>query len=477
MDWQGESWTNWEGNQQCKAEVCIAQDLADLRLILQKAKSDGKTVRVANGGLRHFYSGSFSGAPVVRNDGGIIVQIPGLNQGFVHEDGSKRITAQAGMLLGDFVALASSRGLTLETAPVPLFIQMGGAVALSCHGCGNHSGTISDLVVGMEILKHDGTLQRITREENPDLLRAAQVNLGALGIMYTVTLQCVDQFKLHAVDEFRPMEATIAGIEELVMSQDYAELFWVPFTGQVWVKRWNKKSWETPSRNLPGLGNRIQQEVSVFLGTQALEFLLKHPRWTPMVMNLFRPTVWTGERIGPPSVIFHYQQKFPRTLWDLSYALPVGKNFETFKSVWKFTVERVAEFAKPKPGKSHYSPWPGSYEKDGRFPMSFLLHIRFLDHSDAYLAPAAGEERRFMYEAITYMGTDCQQFFDQIERRLLQFGGRPHWGKTYSDDLDFRKIWGANLDQFEAIRREMDPGGLFLNPFLRHVFGLAEKPR
>jgi hypothetical protein len=471
MDWQGESWTNWEGNQQCHAAVCIADDLNDLRLILQQAKSAGRTVRVSNGGLGHAYSGSFSGSPVVSNEGGIIVQIPKLNQGFVHEDGSQRITAQAGMLLGDFVELAARHGLALETAPVPLFIQIGGAVALGCHGCGNHGGTISDLVVGMEILKHDGTLQKITKEENPELLRAAQVNLGALGIMYTVTLQCTGQYKLHAMDEFLPMEATIDGIGDLVMSHDYVELFWIPFTDQVWVKRWNKQAWETPSRHLPGLGNRIQQEISVWLGTRALEFLLKFPRWTPLVMNLLKPTIWTGERTGPPARIFHYQQKFPRKLWDLSYALPVGQDFETFKSAWKLTVSKVSELAKPKLGKSCYSPWPWSYEKDGRFPMNFLLHIRFLNHSDGYLAPAVGEERKFMYEAITYFGSDHQQFFDQIEQRLLQLGGRPHWGKTYSVNLDFRKIWGDYMDQFEAIRRQMDPEGLFLNPFLRRVFG------
>ena len=458
MDWQAESWTNWEGNQHCKATVCIADDLDDLRLILQKAKSDGRTVRVGNGGLGHAYSGSFSGSPVVSNEGGIIVQIPRLNQGFVHEDGSQRITAQAGMLLGDFVDLASRHGLALETAPVPLFIQIGGAVALSCHGCGNHGGTISDLVVGMEILKHDGTLQKITKEENPELLKAAQVNLGALGIIYTVTLQCTSQYKLHAVDEFRPMTPAIDGIRDLVMGHDYVELFWIPFTEQIWVKRWNKKPWDTPSRNLPGLGNRIQQELSVLLGTRALELLLKHPHWTPFVMNLLKRTIWTGERTGPPATIFHYQQKFPRKLWDLSYALPIGPDFEIFKSAWQLTIGKVA-----------------SYQEAGRFPMNFLMHIRFLDHSDGYLAPAFGQERKFMYEVITFIGTDHQQFFDEIEQQLLRLGGRPHWGKTYGEHLDFHKIWDGNLARFDEIRREMDPEGLFLNPFLRRIFGVSRQ--
>jgi len=475
MQCKTESWANWEGNQRCTAEVCAADDLDELRVIIQKAKSERKTIRVANGGLHHAYSGSFSGSPVVNNEGGIIVLIPKLNKGFVHDDGSKRITAESGMLMGDVEKMAAAHGLALETAPVPLFIQLGGAVALSCHGCGNRTGTISDLVVGMEILKHDGTLQKITREKDPDLLKAAQVNLGALGIMHRITLQCVDRFKLYAVDEFVPMDSTIAGIEDLVLSHDYVELFWIPFTDQVWVKRWDRRAWETPSRNVPGFGNRMQQRIAVALGTRALEFLVSHPRWTPLVMNMLKHATWTGERTAPPQVIFHYQEKFPCKLWDLSYALPAGDRFETFKNAWNFTVNKVSEFARPRPGKSRYSASPWAYQKDGRFPMNFLMHIRFLDHSDGYLSPAVGTGRKFMYEAITYIGSDQQQFYNEIEQHLLHLGGRPHWGKTYSDNLDFNKIWGENMAKFDVIRREMDPDGLFLNPFLRHVFGVGAR--
>ena len=138
-------------------------------------------------------------------------------------------------------------------------------------------------------------------------------------------------------------------------------------------------------------------------------------------------------------------------------------------------MNKVSEFARPRPGKSRYSASPWAYQKDGRFPMNFLMHIRFLDHSDGYLSPAVGTGRKFMYEAITYIGSDQQQFYNEIEQHLLHLGGRPHWGKTYSDNLDFNKIWGENMAKFDVIRREMDPDGLFLNPFLRHVFGVGAR--
>ncbi len=474
MECQEATWQNWEGDQKCTAELCVADNLEDLREIIKKAKREGKTIRVANGGLNNSYSASFSGSPVVNNDGGIIVLIPKLNKARVHEDGSKRITAEAGMLLRDFTKFALENGLGLVTIPVPVFIQMGGAVALSCHGCGNDSGTISDTVVAMDIVTHDGTIKTITEAE-PELLKAAQVNLGALGIMHNITLQCVDAYKLCAVDEFLPLKETIENIKDLVASHDYVELFWLPFTDEVWVKRWDKVPWDTPNKNVPGFWNKLQQMIQAQGGTLALKFALRFPRITPLLSKTLKKLTWTGERVAPSPSIFHYQEYFPRKLWDLSYAVECGDEFENLKSVWNLVIDKVCEYAKPKPGKSCTSTW--GYQKYAKFPINFLMHIRFLNHSGGYLAPAVGDRRIFMFEAITYMGTaDYKKFFDEIEHHLLKLGGRPHWGKTYSyNNLNYDKIYGEHMVKFKKIRQEMDPGGLFLNDFMRKVFSLQKQ--
>jgi FAD/FMN-containing dehydrogenase len=48
----------------------------------------------------------------------------------------------------------------------------------------------------------------------------------------------------------------------------------------------------------------------------------------------------------------------------------------------------------------------------------------------------------------------------------LKYGYRPHWGKQFYVGRDhFRAVY-PKFDDFVTLRRELDPAGRFLNPFL-----------
>lgn len=469
MKCENRKWTNWEFNQQCFADVCQADNLEELREILSRAVSKGKTIRISNGGRKGKYSGSFSGSSLVINDKQIIVMMPKFNKGLVHKDNSNKVTVEAGMTLRELTLLVQAHNLSFTTMPVPDFITAAGAVATSSHGCGNQVGTFSDLVVGMEIMMHDGTIRKITQED-PELLKAAKVNLGTLGIVIKITFQCEPAFKLKAVDEIVPMDIGIENIQKLVENHDYVELFWFPYTNKLWVKKWDKVSDKTPVKNVPGFfRTQIYERLSAIGGTFALAMITKIPRWTPFLSKTLVPTTITGTTIAKPETVYHYQEKFPRKLWDLSYAVPIGDNFEKFKSAWNKVVDTLAEFSKPK--DSPTATWPWNYEKDGKFPQNFLLHCRFLKNSDGYMAPAVDFDRTVMFEVITYIGTKHHnEYYNEIEAHWKTLGARPHWGKTFTEDQDYEKLYGNNWVKFNNIRKEMDPNGLFLNDFMKVIF-------
>jgi L-gulono-1,4-lactone dehydrogenase len=387
---------------------------------------------------------------------------------------AETVSAGAGMTLRAFDAFALKNGLCLPTNPVPKFIQVGGAVALSCHGSGRKTGTISDQVVSMKILMHDGKLRTFSRDTDEDLFRAAQVNLGALGIMYEVTLQCVPRFKLKATDAFEPMDRTISNIQDLVESHDHVELLWFPFTKNVWVKSWDRVDWSVPDYHPPKPGPTFKENLGIKIANSLTGFALQFPQFTPPVCNILASTVSQQTVVAPGPDIFHYASAFPRKLFDLSYAIANGKEFENFKSAWNFAVNTICEFARAK-RNTCYSPFSFDYRADGRFPQNSLLHARFLKGSEGWLAPAAGFESTCMFEAITYVGTpDWNAYYPLVERHWQSLGGRPHWGKSYSIDAPFGEIYGENMAKFKAIREELDPRGLFLNDFLRkNVFGIS----
>ena len=464
-----ERWRNWEGNQECTAEICHASGVDDLKAVIRKAAAERKTIRVAGGGGGQAGAASFSVSPIVKNEGGIIVKLENLNNGYVHDDDSGRVTVQAGMTIAELEDLTAKNHLSFEAMPVPPFVEVGGAVALGCHGSGFNHGTLSDQVVGMELVTADGSLERISQDE-VDLMRAARVNLGAIGIMHTVTFQCVREFKLHAVDETAEMKGTIGGIRTLVEGHDYVEVFWAPFSENVSVKKWDRVSWDTPDHNVPSRWDDFVAWSETQVGTVGLAATTRVPRLTPAFLHTYMKLQRDRTVVAPAHKIFHYQKYFPRRLWDVSYGFDVGADFATFHNVWKFITEKICDYAKPK--SSCTSAWPFAYESSGIFPQNFLMHARFIKNSDAYLAPSVGRSHTCMLQLISYFGTDCQQYFAEVEAHLLAHGGRPHWGKTFNTDTDFVKLYGENMEKFNGIRRQMDPQGLFLNDFTRRALGV-----
>jgi L-gulonolactone oxidase len=313
----------------------------------------------------------------------------------------------------------------------------------------------------------DGTVKTISQSSDPDLMRAARVNLGALGIVHTVTFQCVREFKLRSVNETLEMKTTINNIKDLVEAHDYFEIFWVPFCRDVWVKKSDKVAWETPNRKVPSAWDSFVDWSQAQLGTVGLATLTYFPKLTPAFTHLVLRLQANKTVVAPAHNVFHYQEYFPRKLWDVSYGIDVGDDFNNFRNAWNFVTNRVCEYAKPKAGCT--SAWPCSYKSYGIFPQNFILHGRFIRNSDAYLAPSFGNSHTCMLQLVSYFGTDSEQYFADVEEHLLSLGGRPHWGKTFNTEIDFGKLYGENMQKFNRIRRQMDPQGIFLNDFTRRV--------
>lgn len=461
------TWINFEGNQHCNAKVVVANSVTELKHILARATAEGKTVRVSSGGRKSKESASYSASSVVNNGDGYIVLTPGLNKVHVHDDGSNRITAEAGATIGELEKAARKNGLSFETMPVPKVIQVGGAVSLANHGVTNEGGTLSDLVVGMEILLADGNILKVS-EEDEEFLDAARVNLGVLGIVISVTFQCVSLYKLSTVDAKVDLKETIDNIESIVESNDYVDLFWFPYTTKIWLKTWKRVGEDVPLKNVPGLYAKNREWLAGQVSIFSMELMIRFPRLTPYFSRMLLGGIQQKKMVAYTDDVYHYQRYFPVKLHDLSYNLDVGENFDNFKKCFYHMVQKIEEYAKPK--KCTSSPWPWAYEKGARFPQKFTTHVRFIKTSKSLLSPARGNKFSVYLEALTYFGADYKDYYNELENYWKQFGARPHWGKTFDETQDFEQLFGDGLMKFNEIRKRLDPDGVFLNDFMRHVF-------
>ena len=64
-------------------------------------------------------------------------------------------------------------------------------------------------------------------------------------------------------------------------------------------------------------------------------------------------------------------------------------------------------------------------------------------------------------------------FGKALERIAGKYGGRPHWGKmNWAKASDLRPQY-PKFDDFKAMRKDLDPNGIFVNNYLRRVLGLS----
>jgi FAD/FMN-containing dehydrogenase len=101
--------------------------------------------------------------------------------------------------------------------------------------------------------------------------------------------------------------------------------------------------------------------------------------------------------------------------------------------------------------------------------LQWPVEYRTVAADDAWLSPAGGRAT-----VTISVHQDARlpflDLFRDLEPVFAEAGGRPHWGKWHglgaSQLCDLYPQW----QRFHALRDELDPGGVFLNEHLRHLF-------
>jgi FAD/FMN-containing dehydrogenase len=70
-----------------------------------------------------------------------------------------------------------------------------------------------------------------------------------------------------------------------------------------------------------------------------------------------------------------------------------------------------------------------------------------------------------------YRGTPYDAYFQGVERIMDSYGGRPHWGKMHFQRSETLAGRYPRWDDFQVVRRRLDPDGRFTNPYLERVLG------
>src|SRR5262245_5058891 len=149
--------------------------------IVKDALSRGGRIRTRGGGhsWSHF---------VVTDDS--LMGLDQLKRGLIADVLNRRYTVQAGIRLKELIQNLALDGLALKNMGSITEQSIAGAISTGTHGTGISFGNIPTSIVGMKLVTGTGDVLTIT-EADTDLLDAARVSVGALGIITQVTIQCV----------------------------------------------------------------------------------------------------------------------------------------------------------------------------------------------------------------------------------------------------------------------------------------------
>ena len=113
------------------------------------------------------------------------------------DEARKRVTVKAGTKINAVTRHLKALGLSLVNQGDIDSQAIAGALATGTHGTGTTLGNLSSQVVGMRIVRPDGSIMKVSDRQDLDLLHATQVNIGMFGVVSEITLQVTDAFWLH----------------------------------------------------------------------------------------------------------------------------------------------------------------------------------------------------------------------------------------------------------------------------------------
>ena len=217
------AWSDWSGRQQCTpARVLQPATEDELAEGVRAVASDGLVVRPVGSG--HSFT------PLCVTDG-MQVDLSRLDR-LLDVDDAGVATAQAGITLHALSAALHQRGRALENLGDVDTQTLAGALATGTHGTGGAFGNLSAQMVGGRLVTAAGTVVDLAHGSNTDVLLAARVSLGALGVLSEVRVQTVPAFRLHKVEDVRPLAEVLEDLDELVAGHHHVELYALPWSSR-----------------------------------------------------------------------------------------------------------------------------------------------------------------------------------------------------------------------------------------------------
>jgi FAD-linked oxidoreductase len=419
-------WQNWSRSLPSSTDnIATPQDLDALKKLLATTKGAVRPV-----GAGH------SWMPLVPADGAI-VRLDHFNAIGEIDRKSNRAWLGAGGKLKDLSPLLAEQNLAFRNLGDIDVQSLAGATSTATHGTGKNLPCLAAEITGLKLLTAAGEMMQIDARENNALLPAAQVALGALGLLTEIEMQLVPRHKLHRRVQFLPYQQVLESAHDAWHSHRNFEFMYIPFSGTALTITHD----ETQSPDTPRAADESDD------GVMQLKALRDWMGWFPALRK--RLLGWAISNAPEENVIGESWQLLTSArnvhFNEMEYHLPVDSGLEVLEEIRRLIEREHAD-------------------------VFFPIECRMTAGDDAWLSPF-NDGPRLSVAVHTHAPDEYEFLFSKIEPIFRRAGGRPHWGKLNSVSGDEVRGLYPRFEDFAKLRAELDPQGRFLNPYLTALFG------
>ncbi|WP_258104666.1 D-arabinono-1,4-lactone oxidase [Marinoscillum sp. MHG1-6] len=433
---------NWSGSFQFKYQK-LHQPTSESEIVavVRQATNSRQKVKVVGSG--------HSCSQIAKADDAILISLKNYNRILEADPSSGLVKAQSGIILRDLCKQLKHHGLALQNMGTIDEQTLAGAIATGTHGTGITQPAIDQQIHAYTLVT--GTGEVIEVDQNHELYEAGKVALGALGILSTITLKCVANFKLEVNTFSTSLQQAVKKLPEHLQSP-YFRLWWFPHTNKVQV-------WQANETTKPA---SIESKwaywyKNILLGNYVTELGLWFTSFLPTSIRSFNRWVFNQLFSQPQSNVRYAYDAFVIPIRTkqlvMEYAIPIGQAESAIKKMEAFI-------------------------ESGSQVVHFPIEIRFAPSNEAWMSMSY--ERTSCYIGIiTYhpygKKIPHEPYFRQIHHILADFDARPHWAKIHYFSAEALEQKYAKWNDFKRLRSQLDPEGMFENEYLKKLFSTEKK--
>jgi len=222
------AWRNWSGRLEARPEsLHFLRSEADAAALVARCAADGRHIRSAGAGHSH--------APLVPCDD-VIVDVSGLAGVIAVDTDAQTARVHAGTPIHALGRPLHDAGLALRNQGDIDRQTIAGACATGTHGTGAGLTCLSDAVVGARLVLATGEIVDCSATRHNQLWRAAQLHLGALGVVTELTLALRPAYRLAERGWTQSLDTLLPRLPELSAASRHFEFFWYPRDDRAIVK-------------------------------------------------------------------------------------------------------------------------------------------------------------------------------------------------------------------------------------------------